>query len=53
MGKTASPCQGVFSCSVDPFVFTYLTKVDEVADAFGKWIDAALAVAVKEFGDRL
>ena len=40
-------------CSVEPFVFTYLTNVSEVADAFGKWIDAALALAVKEYGDRL
>ena len=40
-------------CSVEPFVFTHLTKVNEVADAFGKWLDAALAVAVKEYGDRL
>lgn len=40
-------------CSVEPFVFTYLTSVSEVAVAFGKWIDAALAVAVKEYGDRL
>lgn len=40
-------------CSVEPFVFTYRTKVNEIADAFGKWLDAALAVAVKEYGDRL
>lgn len=40
-------------CSVEPFVFTHTTKVNEIADAFGKWLDAALAVAVKEYGDRL
>ncbi len=40
-------------CSVEPFVFTHLTKVNEIADAFNRWLDAALAVAVKEFGDRL
>jgi hypothetical protein len=40
-------------CSVEPFVFTYRTRVSEIADAFGKWLDAALAVAVKEYGDRL
>jgi hypothetical protein len=40
-------------CSVEPFVFTHKTKVNEIADAFGKWLDAALAVAVKEYGDRL
>jgi hypothetical protein len=40
-------------CSVEPFVFTHKTKVSEIEDAFGKWLDAALAVAVKEYGDRL
>ncbi len=40
-------------CSVEPFVFTHKTKVNEIADAFSKWLDAALAVAVKEYGDRL
>jgi Fic family protein len=40
-------------CSVEPFVFTHQTKAKEVEDAFGKWIDAALAIAVKEYGDRL
>jgi hypothetical protein len=40
-------------CSVEPFVFTHLTKVNEITDAFNRWLDAALAVAVKEFGDRL
>ena len=42
-----------FLCSVEPFVFTHKTKVDDVADSFGKWLDAALAVAMKEYGDRL
>jgi hypothetical protein len=40
-------------CSVDPFVFTNKTKTNEIADAFGRWLDAALAVAVKEYGDQL
>jgi Fic family protein len=40
-------------CSVEPFVFTHQTKANEIADAFSKWLDAALAVAVKEYGDRL
>jgi hypothetical protein len=34
-------------CSVEPFVFTHKTKVNEIADVFGKWLDAGLAVAVK------
>jgi Fic family protein len=40
-------------CSVEPFVFTHRTEVNEIEGAFGKWLDAALAVAVKEYGDRL
>jgi len=40
-------------CSVEPFVFTHRTKVNEIEDAFSRWLDAALAVAVKEYGDRL
>jgi Fic family protein len=40
-------------CSVEPFVFTHTTRLIEIADAFSKWLDAALAVAIKEYGDRL
>jgi hypothetical protein len=40
-------------CSVEPFVFTHTTKVNEIAEPFSKWLDASLAVAVKEYGDRL
>ena len=40
-------------CSVEPFVFTNRTRVGEIAEAFAKWLDAALAVAVKEYGDQL
>ena len=40
-------------CSVEPFVFTHQTKAEEITEAFRRWLDAALAVAVKEYGDRL
>ncbi|MBZ5606004.1 MAG: Fic family protein [Acidobacteriia bacterium] len=40
-------------CSVEPFVFTNKTKLDDVQDVYARWLDAALAVALKEFGDRL
>jgi Fic family protein len=40
-------------CSVEPFVFTHTTRVYEIAESFSKWLDAGLAVAVKEYGDRL
>jgi hypothetical protein len=40
-------------CSIEPFVFTHRTKVSEITEAFARWLDAALAVAVKEYGDQL
>jgi len=40
-------------CSVEPFVFTNKTRVPEVENAFGRWLDQALSVAIKEYGDRL
>jgi prophage maintenance system killer protein len=40
-------------CSVEPFVFTNRTKVHEITDAFQRWLDAALAIALKEYGDQL
>ncbi len=48
-----SVSQDFFLCSLEPFVFTYRTSQDEMADAFDRWLDSALAVAVKEYGDRL
>jgi prophage maintenance system killer protein len=40
-------------CSVEPFVFTNRTQVAEIQDAFKRWLDTALAVAIKEYGDEL
>ncbi len=40
-------------CSLEPFVFTYMTKEQEIGESFDRWLDAPLAVAIKEFGDRL
>jgi len=45
--------QDFFLCSVEPFVFTYKTREQEIADSFARWLDAAVAVAFKEYGDRL
>lgn len=42
-----------FPCSAEPFVFTYNTNAQEIADSFARWLDSALAVALKEYGDRL
>lgn len=40
-------------CSLEPFVFTYKTDEDEIEATFDLWLDAAVAVALKEYGDRL
>lgn len=48
-----SVSQNFFLCSVEPFVFTYKTKDIDIREAFSRWLDQAMAVAFKEFGDRL
>jgi len=40
-------------CSLEPFIFTHKTKEADIIDAFTRWLDSALAVAFKDFGDRL
>ena len=42
-----------FPCSLEPFVITWTTEESKIRDAFRKWLDAGLAIAVKEWGDRL
>lgn len=45
--------QAFFVCSVEPFVFSNRTNEIEITQAFARWLDAAIAVAFKEYGDRL
>ena len=45
--------QDFFLCSLEPFVFTYITSEEDITSAFDQWFDAAAAIAIKEFGDRL
>ena len=40
-------------CSMEPFVFTHRTSEKEIEDSFLRWLDTALAIAIKEYGDRL
>lgn len=42
-----------FVCSLDPFVFTHATSFAAIDDSFVRWLDPPLAVAIKEYGDRL
>jgi len=48
-----SVSQDFFLCSLEPFVFTYKTSPQDIRESFGRWLDSALAVAVKEYGVRL
>ena len=40
------------SCVV-PFVLTWTTEAEKVEAAFLKWLDESLAIAIKEWGDKL
>ena len=40
-------------CSLDPFVITWKTTKKDVTEAYRRWLDSALAVAIKDYGDRL
>jgi Fic family protein len=40
-------------CSLEPFVMAWNTNVAEVKPLFDQWLDSALAVAFKEFADRI
>lgn len=52
-GDRESVADDFFVCSLEPLVFAHQTNPEDVADTFDHWLDAALAVALKEFGDRL
>ena len=45
--------EAFFPTSMEPFVITWRTREDDIVKAFERWLDSALAVAIKEFGDRL
>ncbi len=51
-GEEETVTQDFFLCSVEPFVFTYKTEEHEIEESFSRWLDAAIAVAFKEYGDR-
>src|SRR5258708_33082679 len=40
-------------CALEPFVFTFKTREADIADAFTRWLDSSIAIALKEYGDRL
>lgn len=51
-GDHALPKQ-FFVSSLEPFVIAWSTDVSEVTPLFDEWLDGAMAIAFKEFGDRI
>ena len=45
--------QKTISTSVEPFAVTWNTSAETVRPAFSRWLDASIAIALKEWGDRL
>jgi Fic family protein len=45
--------QKYVSCTVEPFVITWNMQESQVMAAFRRWLDTTLAIAIREFGDRL
>jgi Fic family protein len=45
--------QELISASVEPFAITWKTDVHQVEDSYKQWLDRALGIALKEWGDRL
>ncbi len=42
-----------FPCSLEPFVITWTTTNSDIVESYKRWLDAALAIAFKEYSDRL
>ena len=42
-----------FTCSLEPFVLTWNSDAQRLAVPYDKWLDAALAIALKEWGDHV
>src|SRR5262249_7512490 len=40
-------------CSLEPFVFTFKTRESDIVAAFARWLDSSIAIALKEYGDRI
>jgi len=43
----------VIPACLEPFVITWTTEADKVEAAFLRWLDHSLAIAMKEWGDKL
>lgn len=45
--------QEFFPCALEPFVLTWRTREQDILEVYNSWLDASIAVAIKEYGDRL
>jgi hypothetical protein len=52
-GEQSIVGQKFLVCSVEPFVLTNKSNASDIRNAFLQWLDLCIAVAFKEFGDRL
>ena len=52
-GDHADSAKQYFPASIEPFVIAWNTSAEEVQPLFDEWLDTALAVAFKEFADRV
>ena len=53
MAYSEGPSERLTPRSAEPFVFTHLSQLPDLEAPFAQWLDAALAVAINEFADRL
>ena len=52
-GDHAPEARQYFVSSLEPFVMAWNTNVSDVTSLFDQWLDSAMAVAFKEFADRV
>jgi fido (protein-threonine AMPylation protein) len=52
-GEEADTSENFVICAKDPFVFTHTTNTATIEHSFGRWLDAAFAIGLAEFGDRI
>jgi hypothetical protein len=51
--EEADSSESFVICAKDPFVFTHTTDAMAIEYAFARWLDAAFAIGLAEFGDRI
>ena len=52
-GEDGEKSAQVLPCTLEPFVFTFRTRLKHIEESYDRWLDQALAIAIKEYADRL